>query len=88
MFMNGAFVQLMMDARKNKSYFDIGIGMGNGMFSIKNNTLNAGQAITSKLFYTPTLAYYHKSGFRSAQAFAANDDGKLTFINTRLVRPM
>lgn len=80
MFMNDAFVQLMMDARKNKSYFDIGIGMGNGMFSVKNNALNAGQAITSKLFYTPTLAYYHKSGFSfSASAFAANDDGKLTF---------
>ncbi len=78
MFKNDEFIRLMMGVKKKKSYADINVGVGNGMFSLKNNSLNAGQAVTNKIFYTSTLGYYHKSGFAvTATAFVANDESKL-----------
>lgn len=78
MFKNDEFVKLMMGMKKKKSYVDVNVGISNGIFSLKNNSLNAGQAITSKIFYTPSLGYYHKSGFSFiATGFMANDEGKL-----------
>ncbi len=78
MFRTDAFIQLIMGAGKKKSYFDVNVGIGNGIFSLKNNSLNAGQAITNKLFYTPSAGYYHKSGLGlTLTGFFARDDGKL-----------
>ncbi len=79
MFQNDEVIKLMLGMRKNKSYLDVNLGMGNGVFSLKNNSLNAEQAVTNKLFYTPSVSYYHKSGFTlTATGFIANDDGKLS----------
>lgn len=47
----------------NKSYFDVSMGIGNRLFSVKNNVFNSQQASTNKLTLTPTLSYIHKSGF-------------------------
>jgi hypothetical protein len=78
MFQNDEFIKLMMGMRKNKSYVDMNLGIGNGIFSLKNNSLNAGQAITNKIFYTGSAGYYHKSGLSlTLTGFMANDDGKL-----------
>lgn len=75
MFKNDEFFKLMM-GNKDRSYFDINIGIGNGIFSLKNNALNAGQAVTSKLFYTPSIGYYHKSGFAlTLNGFLTDDEG-------------
>lgn len=60
MFNNDEFIKLF---KKPKSYIDISVGMSNGIFSIKNTALNAGQAETNKIYYTGTVAYNHKSGF-------------------------
>src|SRR4051812_17781847 len=45
-----------------KSFFSVGTGIGNRTFSIKNNALNAQEATTKQLSFTPTLGYYHKNG--------------------------
>lgn len=49
MFNNDKFIKLMMT--KDESYVDVHVGIGNGIFSLKNNALNAGQAQTSKTYY-------------------------------------
>lgn len=94
MFRNDEFIKLMMG--KEKSYIDLGIGMGNTVFSLKNNALNAGQAQTNKLYYTPSVGYFHKSGLAiSINGYLATDEGKLkmyqwaispsyTFINKKI----
>lgn len=77
MFKNDEFFKLMM-GDKDRSYFDVNIGIGNGIFSLKNNALNAGQAVTSKLFYRPSIGYYHKSGLAlTLNGFLINDEGSL-----------
>lgn len=76
MFNNDEFIKLMM--KKPGSYVDVNIGIGNRTFSVKNNALNAGQAQTDKLYFTPAVAYYHKSGAAfSATAYSTTDSGKL-----------
>jgi hypothetical protein len=76
MFRNDEFIKLMTG--KKKSYFDINTGAGNGIFSLTNNSLNAGQAETEKIFYTSSVGYNHKSGFAVAfNAFVSPDNGSL-----------
>ena len=54
------------------SFFSLSVGMGNRNFSVKNNSLNT-QETTRQLSFTPTAAYYHKSGLGiSVTGFAAN----------------
>ncbi|MEO5681775.1 MAG: hypothetical protein ABIQ88_03990 [Chitinophagaceae bacterium] len=56
-----------------KSFFSASAGMGNRSFSIKNNSLNTQESTTRQLSFTPTLAYYHKSGMGiSTTGFLAN----------------
>ena len=50
-------------SEKTKSYFDITLGVGNRSLSVNNNSVNASQALINKLYYTPSIGYYHKSGF-------------------------
>jgi hypothetical protein len=76
MMENDAFLKLMEE--NNKSYFDVNIGVSNGIFSTKNNSLNAEQAVTKKIFLTPTVAYYHKSGLGiAAGGYVSADSGSL-----------
>ncbi len=76
MFNNDEFIKLMM--KKERSYVDVSIGMGNRTFSINNNALNAGQAQTDKIYYTPGVSYFHKSGLAlSLSGYIADDNGKL-----------
>ena len=76
MFKNDEFIKLMM--KKEKSYVDVNVGMGNGVFSLQNNALNAGQAQTNKIYYTAAVGYNHKSGFGiTLSSFFAADKGSL-----------
>jgi len=76
MFSNDEFINLMM--KKKESYVDVGIGIGNSIFSLKNNALNAEQAQTNTLYYKPTVAYNHKSGVGfSVSSFLAMAGGAL-----------
>ena len=56
------------------SYFSVDAGVGNRLFSIHNNRLNARQSSISTLVYTPGISYFHKSGFSlSAGAYLLNE---------------
>lgn len=77
MFQNDEFIKLMM-ADKAYSLVDLSIGIGNGIFSLNNNALNAGQAQTSKIYYTPSAGYHHKTGLGvTVSGFFAADKGNL-----------
>lgn len=85
MFNNDKFIKLMMT--KDESYVDVHVGIGHGIFNLKNNALNAGQAQTSKTYYQPAVGYYNKSGLAiTASGFLATDNGKLKCINTPSAR--
>ncbi len=61
------------------SYVDFSISMGNGIFSNQNNNLNAEQAESKQLYFTPTLAYQHKSGLAIGfSTFLATKNGKFS----------
>ncbi len=57
-----------------RSYAMLSMGVSNRLFSLRNNRLNAGQATTSTLVYTPSLGYYHKSGFSLSTVASLLDD--------------
>ncbi len=77
MFNNDEFIKLF--TKSATSYVDVSVGIGNGIFSLKNNALNAGQAQTNKIYYTAAAAYFHKTGLAiSATCFSTNDDGKVS----------
>lgn len=77
MFNNDEFFK-MLNEKKDTSYIELSAGVSNGVFSIKNNSLNAGQATTNKIYYTPSAGYFHKSGFGiSAGCFLASDSNRL-----------
>ncbi|MBC7535036.1 MAG: hypothetical protein H7258_05020 [Ferruginibacter sp.] len=80
MFKNDEFFK-MLNEKPDTSFVDVSIGVSNGVFSLKNNSLNAGQATTNKLFYTPSAGYFHKSGFAiTVTGFLALDSNKLKFF--------
>jgi hypothetical protein len=70
-------LQLLDSVPPVKSYAMVTTGVSNRLFSLRNNRLNAGQATTSTLVYTPTVGYNHKSGLSiSAGASLLNDRKK------------
>jgi hypothetical protein len=77
----------MLDSlhEKSPSYFDVSIGIGNGSFSVNNNSVNASQAQVNKLYYTPSIAYHHKSGFGIAVTpYFTTDNGNLKAYQTAI----
>lgn len=64
---------------KKRNMFFVGIGAGTGFFSFENK--NSVYITTErKLIVSPSVGYYHKTGFGiSAMAFALNDNNKFTF---------
>ena len=53
----------LIDTSANaSSYAAINVGIGNRLFSVNNNALNAKESTTGKVIYTPSIGYYHKSG--------------------------
>jgi hypothetical protein len=44
-----------------RSFFSVNMGIGNRTFSINNNSFNT-QATATRLSFTPSIGYYHKSG--------------------------
>lgn len=63
-----------------KSFFTVDLGVGNRLFSLRNNSFNAQQVSENRVSFTPSVAYYHKSGLGlSATAFLSMFDGKASF---------
>ncbi len=57
-----AFLDMYDSLKAPRSYLLVSVGVGNTQFSVRNVALNAQQSATN-LNITPTLGYYHKSGF-------------------------
>jgi hypothetical protein len=77
--------EMIGDLDKPTSYFYASIGVGNKLFSVKNNTANSSQTQVKKLYYTPSIAYYHKSGFNiSLTPYITTDSGKIKVYQTAL----
>jgi hypothetical protein len=61
------------------SFFSVSLGVGNRLFSIRNNNFNA-QQVNKRIAFTPSAAWYHHSGFGlSAVAFLSKPEEKLQF---------
>ena len=59
------------------SYVSITTSIGNRLFSLHNNQLNAKQSTTATIVYNPSIGYFHKSGLSlSAGAYLLNDEVK------------
>ncbi len=65
----------LIDSTSGKtSYVFVSANVGNRLFSLHNNQLNAKQSTSSTLVYNPSAGYFHKSGFSfSAGAYLLND---------------
>lgn len=76
---------LLNDSAETKTYTEISLGIGNKLFSVKNNTVNTSQIQVNKLYYTPALAYHHKSGFSiSLMPYLASANGSLKVYQTAI----
>ena len=72
------------ELEKPTSYFKLGAGIGNQLLSIHNKALNAGQNVNGIIF-TPSIGYYHKSGFGlSFEGYLLKDSGKTNFYQSAL----
>ena len=53
----------LMDSAVNpSSYVAVNVGIGNRLFSVNNNALNARESTTGIVIYSPSVGYYHKTG--------------------------
>jgi hypothetical protein len=69
------------------SYVFANVGIGNRLFSIKNNALNAFQSAASRMIYSPSIGYFHKTGFGlSAGANLLNEGAGLS-VNQYSISP-
>jgi hypothetical protein len=69
-------MSLLDSAQAPVSYGLFSVGMGNRLFSVSNNRLNARQT-THRLVFNPSIGYFHKSGFSlSAGSSLLNDEKK------------
>ncbi len=72
----------------NPSYFTVSAGIGNRLFSIRNNALNSKQVSENNIIYSPSLAYVHKSGLAiSVGANLMNDTTYGFGVNQYSVSP-
>ncbi len=79
------FIKMLDSLDQPESYVDISIGIGNRLFSVKNNSVNSTQALTNKIYYTPSVAYRHKSGLSIAvMPFITTGSGSLKIYQTGL----
>jgi hypothetical protein len=83
-------ISLLDSADKPKSYVNIELGIGNRLFSVRNNALNSKQQSVRTLIWSPSVGYFHKSGFSiSAGANLLHDTayGKGFGVNQWSVSP-
>lgn len=56
-------MELLDAGNKPISFAFANVGIGNRIFSVKNNALNAFQGTANLVVYSPSLGYLHKTGF-------------------------
>lgn len=80
-------IHLLDSAEKPVSYVAANIGIGNRLFSISNNSINAKQSTTSVVIYSPSIGYFHKSGLGFSAGANLLNDGMEFGINQYSVTP-
>ena len=76
-------LNLLDSIKKPKSYVDFSVGVGNKLFSVKNNAVNSSQSQVNKLFYTGALSYHNKSGFSVAvMPYLSTENNQLKIYQT------
>ncbi len=82
------FINLLKDSINTdfqKSSLSLGAGAGNGVFSKKNNSLNANQEVLNKIFYNITADYYNKSGLGlTLNSSFVPENGSMNFYQASL----
>ena len=72
-------------AKKPSSYFTLNVGVGNKLFSVKNNAVNSSQSQVNQLFYTTSISYHYKTGFGlSVMPFFSSTNGSLKVYQTAI----
>jgi hypothetical protein len=74
-------------ADKPTSYGLISIGVGNRLFSVRNNQLNAKQSDSSKIVFNPAIGYFHKSGLSISAGANLLNDGKKFGVTQYSINP-
>jgi hypothetical protein len=70
---------LMGDLDIRQSMFSVSMGIGNRLYSMRNDGFNAQQSTLNQFAATPMVAYVHKTGLGvSGMAYIRIGDGKLT----------
>lgn len=81
--LDNELMNLLDSVKKPKSYFDFSVGVGNKLFSVKNNAVNSSQSEVTKLFYTGALSYFNKSGLSiSIMPYLSSDNKQLKVYQT------
>ena len=80
-------MNLLDSVEKPRSYALVNIGIGNKLFSVRNNALNAKQNVSGTMIYSPMLAYYHKTGLSISAAANLLNDGKSFGVNQYSITP-
>ncbi len=68
------------------SYAQVGVGAGNSLFSVHNNSLNAKQGSSTAVFM-PSAGYYHKSGISLSAIGYLLKEKKMFGVNQYSVTP-
>lgn len=70
-------MDILDDSKKSSNYFTAALGIGNRVFNVRNNILNAKITPVSTVVYSPSLVYFNKSGlYFSAGVNLLNDYAK------------
>lgn len=69
----------------SSSFFSLSVGVGNRLFSLRNNSFNIQQATTNRISITPTASYFHKTGLNiSGTAFMTFEESSPQFYQYAL----
>jgi hypothetical protein len=82
-----AFDEFVDSLSNNKSYFDVGMGIGNRLFSLRNNAFNTQQVSTNKLTLTPGISYFNKTGLGLSWTSFLVFDSASTFFSQHALTP-
>ena len=81
---NDEFLRMLNSMDKPSSYLILNLGIGNKLSSVNNNSVNSLQG-NSKLIFTPSIAYVHKSGLGvSFGAYLLDNNGSTNFYQYAL----
>ncbi len=72
---------------KPVSYFYASVGLGNRLYSSKNNSLNANQGAASTAVYSPSISYFNKTGVGITAGANLLNDSKQIGVNQYSISP-